>query len=90
MAIDRGNADVQYIYNEMHPSILRQLKKVIQICKEYKVETSICGQAGSKKEMVSYLVKQGIDSISVNADMAAEISRLVKQIEESREKEDKK
>jgi hypothetical protein len=59
----------------------KQLKEVIQICKNYKVETSICGQAGSNKEMAEFLVKQGIDSISVNADKAEEISRIVHELE---------
>jgi len=81
LAIDRGNSDVQYLYNEMHPAVLSQLKRVIDICKEYHVETSICGQAGSKKEMVEYLVKLGINSISVNADIANEISQFVLDLE---------
>ncbi len=85
LAIDRGNSDVQYLYNEMHPAILSQIRRVIEICKEYKVETSICGQAGSKKEMVEYLVKTGINSISVNADMANEISQLVQKLEQERQ-----
>ena len=77
LAIDRGNSDVQYIYDEMHPAVLRQIRRVINICKEYNVETSICGQAGSKKEMVQKLIKYGIDSISVNADMANELSKYI-------------
>ncbi len=81
LAIDRGNAECQYMYNEMHPAILSQLRRVIDVCKEYKVETSICGQAGSKKEMVEFLVRQGIDSISVNADMAHDISQYVLELE---------
>jgi pyruvate,water dikinase len=84
LAIDRGNSECQYLYDEMHPAILSQLKRVIEICKEYHVQTSICGQAGSKKEMVEFLVRNGIDSLSVNADMAAEISQYVKELEESR------
>jgi len=83
LAVDRGNSECQYLYNEMHPAVLSQLKRVISICKEYKVETSICGQAGSKKEMVEYLVKHGIDSISVNADMAREISLFVAELEKN-------
>jgi len=83
LAIDRGNSDVQYIYDEMHPAVLSQLKRVIEICKEYHVESSICGQAGSKKEMVEFLVKQGIDSISVNADMAHDISAFVAELEKN-------
>jgi pyruvate,water dikinase len=84
LAIDRGNSECQYMYDEMHPAVLSQLKRVIDICKEYHVQTSICGQAGSKKEMVEFLVRQGIDSLSVNADMASEISQYVKQLEDAR------
>ncbi len=81
LAIDRGNEDVQYIYDEMNWAVLKQISRVIRECKAQGVKTSICGQAGSKKEMVEFLVKQGIDSISVNADIAKEISELVRKLE---------
>ena len=81
LAVDRGNEEVQYLYNEMHSAVLYQLGYVIRVCKRNKVETSICGQAGSRKEMVKFLVEQGIDSISVNADVAAEIAEYVSEIE---------
>jgi len=83
LALDRGNEAVQKLYDEMHPAILKQLEYVIRVCKRYNVETSICGQAGSKKPMVKYLVERGIDSISVNADMAKTISDYIKEIEDS-------
>lgn len=81
LAVDRGNEQVQHLYNEMHPAVLYQLEFVIRVCKRNKVETSICGQAGSKKEMVKFLIERGIDSISVNADVAKEISDYVSEIE---------
>lgn len=81
LAIDRGNPEVQDIYNEMHPAVLYQLEYVIRVCKRFKVETSICGQSGSRKEMVKFLVSKGIDSISVNADMAKEISDYIAELE---------
>jgi len=83
LAVDRGNEKVQDLYDEMHPSILYQLEYVIRVCKRRNVKTSICGQAGSKKEMVKFLVEKGIDSISVNADAAHDITNYVKEIEES-------
>ena len=82
LAVDRNNEDVQYLYNEMHPAIFSQIGKVIEACNEKGVETSICGQAGSKEEMARFLFKKGIKSISVNADAAYDISRLVKSLEE--------
>ena len=81
LAVDRGNEEVQHLYDEMNPSVLYQLGFVIRVCKRYKVETSICGQAGSKKEMVKFLVEKNIDSISVNADMAKEIAEYIAQLE---------
>jgi pyruvate,water dikinase len=83
LAVDRGNEKVQDLYDEMHPSILYQLEYVIRVCKRRNVKTSICGQAGSKKEMVKFLVEKGIDSISVNADVANDITDYVKEIEEN-------
>jgi pyruvate, water dikinase len=83
LAIDRGNTQVQHLYNEMHPAILYQLGYVIRICKKNNVETSICGQAGSKKEMAKFLVENKIDSISVNADVASDIAEYVLEVENS-------
>jgi len=82
LAVDRGNEKVQFLYEEMHPAVLSQLARVIKTCRQYGVETSICGQAASKKEMAEWLVRQGIDSISVNADAAYEISKIVAEIEQ--------
>jgi len=81
LAIDRGNEEVQHIYNELHPAILYQIEFVIRVCKRNNVETSICGRAGSRKEMVKFLVEKNIDSISTNADMAKEISDYVAELE---------
>ena len=81
LAVDRGNPEVQYIYNEMHPVILYQLSYVIRVCKREGVKTSICGQAVNNKEMIKFLVEKGIDSISVNADVASEIAEYIESIE---------
>ena len=67
----------------MHPAVLHSLSYVIRRCKKYGVETSICGQAASKLEMARFLVGEGIDSISVNADAARKVSELVAEIEKS-------
>ncbi len=81
LAVDRGNELIQDLYNEMHPAVLSQIAYVLRVCKRNNVETSICGQAGSKKEMVEFLVKNHIDSITVNADVAKEISDYIAEIE---------
>jgi pyruvate,water dikinase len=89
LAVDRGNEKVQHLYDEMHPAVLHQLEFVIRVCKRSNVESSICGQAGSKKDMVKFLVEKGIDSISVNADSAKEIADFIKEIEDGLEEDAK-
>jgi len=84
LAIDRGNEEVQDLYEETNPAVLKEIKKVIRTCKKFGVKSSLCGQAGSRKDMASFLVKEGIDSISVNADAAYDISVTVKEIEDER------
>lgn len=83
LAIDRNNSDVQELYDEMNPSVLKSIAYVIRACKKYGVETSICGQAGSREEMARFLVGLGIDSISVNADAAEFVSKVIAEIEKN-------
>ncbi len=87
LAIDRNNPSIQSLYNEMHPAVLNSISSVIRTCKKYGVETSICGQAGSRPEMARFLVQEGIDSISCNADAARLVSENVAVIEQSRGKQ---
>ncbi len=84
LAIDRGNEQVQSLYSEMNPAVLYQLEFVIRVCKRNNVETSICGQAASTKEMVKFLVEKGIDSVSVNADAAKDISDYIAELEKEK------
>jgi len=85
LALDRNNQNVQNLYDETHPAVLREIAYVIKVCKEYGVETSICGQAGSRPEMAKFLVECGIDSISTNADAARKISEVVAKVEAEKE-----
>jgi len=77
LALDRNNDLVQKHYDELHPAVLAEISRVIRICKKYNVQTSICGQAGSKPKMAAFLVRQGIDSISANPDAVQQIRQTV-------------
>ncbi len=77
LAIDRNNQLVADMYYPKHPAVLRLIEDAIQICRKYKVECSICGQAGSDPEMVEWLVEHGISSVSANIDAIAKIRERV-------------
>jgi pyruvate,water dikinase len=51
---------------------------VIDVCKNYNVESSICGEGPSNdQELVSFLVETGIDSISVNMDAIDKVRNTI-------------
>ncbi|MEM2784752.1 MAG: putative PEP-binding protein, partial [Candidatus Pacearchaeota archaeon] len=77
LGVDRNNENLISLYDEMHPAVLKLLELVINVCKKYGVKTSICGQAASNPEMAKWLVKKGIDSLSVNIDAVEKIREIV-------------
>ena len=81
LAIDRNNENVAGMYQPKHPAVLRLIHDAIQSCREYGVECSICGQAGSDPKMVEWLVEHGIASVSANIDAIAKIRETVAKTE---------
>ena len=82
LGIDRNNGRISRLFDEMHPAVLGEILGVVNMCKKFNVETSLCGQAGSRPEMAKFLTMIGIDSISVNRDSIYSISELVKKLED--------
>ncbi|WP_254763269.1 phosphoenolpyruvate synthase [Natrinema marinum] len=82
LAVDRNNENVADRFDELHPAVLRLIGNVIETCREHDVDTSICGQAGSKPEMARFLVNEGISSISANIDAVRDVQHEVKRVEQ--------
>jgi pyruvate,water dikinase len=73
LAIDRNNELVSSMYRPKHPAVLKLIRDAIAVCRQYGVECSICGQAGSDPKMVEWLIENGITSVSANIDAIPKI-----------------
>jgi pyruvate,water dikinase len=82
LAVDRNNENVADRFDELHPAVLDLISQVIETCREHDVDTSICGQAGSKPRMVQHLVNEGATSISANIDAVRDVQHEVKRVEQ--------
>jgi len=70
-------------FDERDPAVLRAIKMIIDAAHRNGVSASICGQAPSVyPELVEFLVRSGIDSISVNPDAVVRTRRLVASVEQ--------
>lgn len=69
LGLDRDSGLVSHIFNENNQAVREMIKKIIQICKKNNKKIGICGQAPSDyPEFAEFLVKEGIDSVSLIPD----------------------
>ncbi|MBL0340713.1 MAG: phosphoenolpyruvate synthase [Bacteroidetes bacterium] len=69
LGIDRDSAVISGLFDENNRAVKEMLTQVIQTAKKCGVKIALCGQAPSDyPEFAQFLVDQGIDSISFNAD----------------------
>ena len=69
LGLDRDNGGLAHIGNENNEAVKKLIRRVIKICKEKNKYCGICGQAPSDyPEFAKFLVEEGIESISLNAD----------------------
>lgn len=82
LGIDRDSGIVSG-FDERNPAVTKLIEMAISACKKQGKYVGICGQAPSDyPEITQWLVKQGIDSISLNPDSILEMTRIVLEIEQ--------
>lgn len=69
LGIDRDSSIISGLFSEQNEAATEMISTMIERAKESGVKIGLCGQAPSDiPEFASFLVKQGIDSISFNPD----------------------
>lgn len=67
MAVDRGNADVAYLYSTYNPAVLRAIKRIIECGKKEGIMVGMCGEAAADFKLIPLLLAFGLDEFSVSA-----------------------
>jgi phosphotransferase system enzyme I (PtsI) len=78
MAVDRGNSRVAYLYQELHPAILRQIKMVIDAGHRKGRWVGICGEMSANPLATMLLLGMGMDEFSVTAELLPEIKQIIR------------
>src|SRR5688572_5423970 len=66
LAIDRGNENVSYLYEPLHPAILRLVKGVIDAGKRAGIPVEMCGEMASDPIYAIVLIGLGLEQFSMN------------------------
>lgn len=69
LGVDRDSEVLGELFDETNPSVKWMISEVIRVAKAKGKKIGLCGQAPSDRpEFAKFLIEQGIDSISFNAD----------------------
>jgi phosphotransferase system enzyme I (PtsI) len=67
MCVDRGNADVAYLYSTFQPAVLRSIKHIIECGNEKGIMVGMCGEAAADPMLIPLLISFGLKEFSVSA-----------------------
>ena len=70
-------------FDERDPAVKKAIARLIRVAHENGITVSICGQAPSVyPEITEFLVREGIDSVSVNPDVVIQTRKLIASLEQ--------
>jgi pyruvate,water dikinase len=83
LGVDRDSSLVAFDFEERDPGVKEMIRLAVEGCKRNRRHSGLCGQAPSDfPEFAEYLVRLGIDSISLNPDVVVSVTRRVLEIEQ--------
>ncbi len=84
LGVDRDSEIVAHVFDERNLAVKRLISSVIQAARKANRKIGICGQAPSDyPEFAEFLVREGIDSISLNPDVVVKTTARILEFEKS-------
>jgi phosphotransferase system enzyme I (PtsI) len=78
LAIDRENDDVNYLYDPLHPAILRLIKMTCDAGKAAGIPVSLCGEMAGDPRYTWVLVGLGLRELSMQASAIPVIKNVIR------------
>lgn len=80
IAIDRGNEYVNYLYEPLHPAVLRLIQFTIDAAHGAGIPVSMCGEMAGREIYTPILLGMGIDSLSTNTFAISHVKEMARKI----------
>ncbi|MCA1960916.1 MAG: phosphoenolpyruvate--protein phosphotransferase [Desulfomonile sp.] len=87
LAIDRVNEHVNYLYDTLHPALLRLIHQVVEVGTAAGIRVSMCGEMAGDPVNIPILLGLGLTELSMNALSIPMVKKLIRSMsmEECRE-----
>jgi len=77
MAIDRVNDEVNYLYDPLHPAVLRLIRTTIIAGQKANIPISMCGEMAGEKEYTRLLLGLGLREFSMHPATLLEVKEII-------------
>jgi pyruvate, water dikinase len=82
LGVDRDSEIVAFDYDERDEGVKEMIRLAVEGCRRNGIHSGLCGQAPSDyPDMAEFLVRVGIDSISLNPDVVVKTTRQILELE---------
>ena len=78
LAIDRVDDAVNYLYDPLHPSVLRLIAITIQAGKKARIPVAMCGEMAGDPRYTSLLLGLGLTEFSMHPVTLLEVKKIVR------------
>ena len=78
LAIDRINERVTYLYEPLHPAVLRLIKQVIDIGHKAGIRVAMCGEMAGEPAYIMILLGLEIDELSMNPLAIPRVKKVIR------------
>jgi len=77
LAIDRNDETVNYLYNPLHPAVLKIIYHVIKSCNKANVPVAICGEMAGQAKLTRLLLGMGLRKFSMYSSNILNIKNVI-------------
>ncbi|HVO65429.1 MAG TPA: phosphoenolpyruvate--protein phosphotransferase [Syntrophales bacterium] len=78
LAIDRINERVTYLYEPLHPAVLRLIKQVIDVGHKAGIRVAMCGEMAGEPAYIMILLGLEIDELSMNPLAIPRVKKIIR------------
>jgi phosphoenolpyruvate-protein phosphotransferase (PTS system enzyme I) len=78
LSMDRLNRRVSYLYQPLHPAVMRFMKIVIDAAHNAGIKVSICGEMASETRFAEVLLGLGFDELSLHAVQLPKVKQVIR------------
>lgn len=79
LGIDRTNPHVSYLYQPLHPALVRMIKYVVDSGHQAGIEVSLCGEMAADPYCIPVLMGMQVDCLSMNPQAIPVIKHILRQ-----------